>query len=282
MKNFLKFLASKVFLLNLLAAVLVFILLWHLTFFMLARYTSHGISVVVPELRNMTVEEANSILNKDELQVEVIDSLFSLDRKPGIIIEQNPAPNSNIKKGRKVYVVINAKTRKRIPFPEIRDYSFRQAQRIIESVGLKVLAVEYVPSEFQNLVQYAKIDDRIIETGEYFEVGTSIVLAVGKGLSDETMHLPSFRGLTLREARAMSIPIFLNVGRTHFDVTPENQEDINNYIIYRQNPITGTEVNLGRYIEVWLTKDRSRLETELEEIYISDDFGFENFFNDDW
>jgi len=74
----------------------------------------------------------------------------------------------------------------------------------------------------------------------------------------------------------MSIEIFINIGSTHFDVKPENQEDLKNYVIYKQKPIAGTEVNLGKYIDVWLTRDKSKIEEELEEIQLSDDYGIEN------
>ena len=280
MKNFLKFIFSKAFLLNIVIAVVLFFLLSYLALFFIGKYTSHGISVVVPELRNLSVEEANNILNIDELQVEVIDSIFILDKKPGIIIEQNPVPNSKIKKGRKVYVVINSKTKKKVPFPEIKDYSYRQAQTMLEALGLKVASVEYVPAEFKSLVLYAKTNNgNIIDAGQELDVGTSIVLVVGKGLSEETIHLPSFRGLTLPEARTMSIEIFINIGSTHFDVKPENPEDAKNYVIYKQKPIAGTEVRLGKDIELWLTRDKSKIEEEIEEIQISDDYGIENFFN---
>jgi len=281
MKNFLKFIFSKAFLLNLVIAILLFLLLCYLTLFFIGKYTAHGISVVVPELRNMTVEAADSILNPNELQVEVIDSIFMFGKKPGIIIEQNPAPNSNIKKGRKVYVVINSKMKKKIPFPEIKDYSYRQAQTILETLGLKVSSVEYVPAEFKSLVLYAKANGRIIDAGQELEVGTNVVLVVGQGISEEKIFLPSFRGLTLQEARTMSIEIFINIGSTHFNEKLENQDDIKNYIVYKQKPIAGTEVNLGKYIEVWLTKDETKLENEIEEIQLSDEFGIENFFNDD-
>ena len=278
MKNFLKFIFSKAFLLNLVIAVLLFLLLSYLTLFFVGKYTSHGISVVVPELRSMTVEAADSILNPNELQVEVIDSIFMLDKKPGIIIEQNPAPNSNIKKGRKVYVVINSKMKKKVPFPEIKDYSYRQAQTILETLGLKVSSVEYVPAEFKSLVLYAKANGRIIDAGQELEVGTNVVLVVGKGISEEKIFMPSFRGLTLQEARAMSIEIFINIGVTHFDVKPVNQEDMKNYVILRQRPIAGTEVNLGKYIEVWLTKDETKLEEELEEVDLD---GIGNLFDNE-
>ena len=277
MKNFLKFIFSKAFLLNIVIAILLFLLLSYLALFFIGKYTSHGIWEIVPELHNLSIEEANSILEKQDLRVEVIDSVFRLDKKPGVITEQNPAPNATIKKGRKIYVVINSNTKKKIPFPEIKDYSFRQAQTMLESMGLKVSSVEYVPAEFKSLVLYAKANGKIIDAGQELTVGTNVVLVVGQGISEETMYLPSFRGLTLAEARTMSIEIFINIGSTHFDVKPENQEDLKNYVIYKQNPIAGTEVNLGKYIDVWLTRDKSKIEEELEEIQLD---GIEGLFDD--
>ncbi len=226
----------------------------------------------------MSVEDANALLSKNELQVEVIDSIFTLDKEPGIIMEQNPSPRSTIKKGRKVYVVINSKTKKKVAFPEIKDYSSRQAQTILEAMNLKVSSMEYVPSEFKNLVQYAKVNGEIIDTGDELTIGTNVVLVIGEGLSDEKIHLPSFRGLSLEQARTKCFENFINIGSVQFDVEPANQNDIKNYVVYRQKPITGSSVNLGKYIDVWLTKDKSKLTNEIEEVQITEDYDIENFF----
>ena len=277
MKTFFQFIFSKKFLINLGIAVALFFVLGYVVLKLFGVYTSHGEEVTVPDIRNMQVDEANLLLQKDEVAVEINDSIFQLGKKPGIIIEQNPAPESKIKKGRKIYVVINSFTKKKVRFPEIKEYPFRQAQSVLENLGLRVSSIEYVPSEFKNLVLYAKANGNFIDTNTELTVGTSVILVVGKGLSDEKIHLPSFRKMTLDEARKKSFELMVNIGAVRYDVQPANAEDAQRYFVYRQSPIAGTEVQLGKYIDLWLTKDGVQLDAP-EEINISNDYDIENFF----
>ena len=277
MKDFFKFIFSKTFLINLGIAVVLFFVLGYAVLKLFGIYTSHGEEVTVPNVRNMQVDEANLLLVKNDVEVEIIDSIFVLGKNPGIIIEQNPAPEAKIKKGRKIYVVINSLTKKKVRFPEIKEYPFRQAQSILENIGLKVSSIEYVPSEFKNLVLYAKVDGKFVDTNTEFAVGTNIVLVVGQGLSDEKIHLPSFRKMTLDEARKKSFEVMVNIGAVRYDTQPADAEEAKRYFVYKQAPVAGTEVQLGKYIDLWLTKDDAQLDIP-EEINISNDYDIENFF----
>jgi len=277
MKAFFQFIFSKKFLINLVIAVVLFFVLGYAMLKIFEVYTSHGEEVTVPDLKNMQVNEANQLLVKDVVEVEIIDSIFLLGKNPGIILEQNPAPNAKIKKGRKIYVIINSLTKKKVRFPEIKEYPFRQAQSVLENIGLKVSSIEYVPSEFKNLVLYAKIAGNVIDTNTELVVGTNIVLVVGQGLSDEKIYLPSFRKMTLDEARKKSFELMVNIGAVRYDVQPADAEEAKRYFVYKQTPIAGTEVQLGKYIDLWLTKDNSHLSTP-EEINITNDYDIENFF----
>jgi beta-lactam-binding protein with PASTA domain len=269
----------KKILISIIAAIVILVIIFIVVFKSLDKYTLHGESVTVPEIREMSVSDAGKILNREQLNIEIIDSIFTLDKKPGIIIEQNPAPNSKIKKNRKVYVVINSITRKKVSFPEIKEHSDRQAKTILESVGFNVPSIEYIPAEFQNLVQYAKVDGKIINTGDEIPVGSNVVLVVGQGLSKEMVNMPSFRALTLEAAKQKSIETNIHLGSIRYDVQPEDQNDIKNYFIYKQSPLTGAPVNIGKYIDVWLTKDKSKLEKE-EELYSNEDIDLEGIIND--
>jgi beta-lactam-binding protein with PASTA domain len=276
MSNF-KFIFTKRFLKHLGLAFALFVVLGFITLQLLNVYTSHGEAVAIPDLRGLQKEEAQKVLEKKDLRIEVIDSVFMADKEPGVVVEQNPTAESKIKKGRKVYVVINSKIKKKIPLPDVREISLRQAQSILESVGLKVASVEYIPSEFKNLVQQVKVNKNIIETGQSVLVGSQVVLVVGQGLSEEQINLPSFRGLKLDEAKKKSYEIVINLGSVQYDEQPKNNDDIKNYIVYKQSPITGTKVNLGKYIDIWLTKDKSKIE-QPEDIQITKDNDIENFY----
>lgn len=73
-----------------------------------ALFTKHGRSVRVPGVENMTYTEAISRLHDRGLKVDIRDSLYREDVKPGFVIEQFPKANSIVKPGRKIFLYINA------------------------------------------------------------------------------------------------------------------------------------------------------------------------------
>ena len=60
MKQFLNFLKSRVFVINLLLVAAVFLLIFGFTYKWLHSYTRHGSSVSVPDLRGMPVKKLDA------------------------------------------------------------------------------------------------------------------------------------------------------------------------------------------------------------------------------
>lgn len=131
---------------NVLIAIGIIVALSWITLICVDFYTHHGEAEVVPDLRGSYVEEAEVILAKKGLYPQVIDSVYVRDKKLGTIIEQIPAPNSTLKKNRPVYIIINSRKVRQVALPEINDVSYRQADVMLQSVGLSVASVEYAPS----------------------------------------------------------------------------------------------------------------------------------------
>ena len=75
----------------------------------LRNYTQHGTEITVPNITNMHIAEAEILLAADDLHVQVIDSTYSTKTPLGTIVEQNPSPGSQVKRGRTIYVIQNAR-----------------------------------------------------------------------------------------------------------------------------------------------------------------------------
>ncbi len=275
--KFLEIIKSKVLWLNILIAIVLFFVIATIAFNRLDKYTFHGEYVVVPDLKNVTVAEAEEILKNLNLKYEVIDSIYATNLKPGVIVEQNPVADSKVKKDRKLYLVINSLQKKKVSLPDVRDISLRQARNLIESVGLKIDSVRYVPSEYVDLVQEVMLGGSVVAPGTMIAVDTRVDLTVGCGLSGEKVHVPSLREKTKDEASAILAEASLNIGSVIYDEKPKDDADMAKYFVYKQKPATGTEVNIGKSVDVWLTKSKSQLDTP-EEIVLSKDYDIENFF----
>ena len=80
---------------NLLSALVVFIVLLVGSMIFLNVVTKHNQELIVPELSNMSVADAESIAVAEGMRVEVVDSVFVKRMKKGAVYRQNPVAGSN-------------------------------------------------------------------------------------------------------------------------------------------------------------------------------------------
>jgi len=248
---------------NVLIAIGVIVALSWITLFCVDFYTHHGEAEVVPDLRGSTVEEAQVILASKGLRVQVIDSVYVHGKKLGTIIEQNPSPNSNIKTNRPIYVKINSRFVRQVTLPELSDVSYRQADAMLQSIGLSVGSVEYAPSEYKDLVIQVKFHGRAVLPGTRIPEGSAVVLVVGSGEGNAEVQVPAIKGMSLEDATQAITTASFVVGAVEYDTTPAGDEA--EYIIYRQRPAAGSSLSAGSKINLYLSKDKSRMNEKFEE-----------------
>ena len=248
---------------NVLIAVGIFVVLSWVALYCVDFYTHHGQSEMIPDLRGSYVEEAQAILAKKGLYAQVIDSVYVRDKKLGTIIDQIPPPNSAVKSNRPVYLIINSRKVRQVSLPEINDVSYRQADAMLQSMGLSVASVEYAPSEYKDLVSEVKFHGRTILPGTRVPEGSAVVLVVGSGLGEESITVPMLKGKGLDEANQDAISASFIIGAVEYDVTPSGDEA--DYVIYRQRPAAESLLPAGSRIDIYLSKDKSRINEVFEE-----------------
>lgn len=234
--------------------ILIAVILW------LKRYTEHGIEVDVPELIGLTIPEAQILTQQAGLKLEVIDSTYSHKVPMGTIVEQNPPALGHAKHDRTIYIIVNARTRKQIVFPELRDMSYRQVESTIRQLGLVVGEVIYEPSEYKDLVLDLKLDTMSIQPGQRITEGSTIVLVVGHGLGTEMVTVPDLRGQSLQDARSCLLNSMLIMGAFDYDVEP-TEGDETPYMVYQQTPEAGSMILEGSAVNVSLSTDQEKVVT---------------------
>ena len=214
--SFWRFILSRYFLKQLvLAASLSIVIVW-VVLRMLDAYTLHGRRIVVPELDGLLLEEAKDVLLDKRLRYVVNDSIFDSSRERGSIALQDPAPGTEVKRNRTIYLTTVAVLPEMVPMPDLTDLSRRQAMSLLETHGLKVGRIEYRPDIARNAVLEQKFKDGIIEPGSPVAKGTSIDLVLGEGLGENIAIVPFVIGLSPTEAARTLISASLNVGREIF------------------------------------------------------------------
>ena len=149
--------------------------------FWLEDYTRHGEQKLVPNVIGMTEENAATLILGRELNYEVVDSVFRTGALPGAVVDQDPKADAFVKKERKVYLIINAKSAQMTPLPEVIDLSLRQAQALLIGADFKIKEVVYKPSDYRDLVLEVQYNGKKVEAGEDIPAFSELVLHIGDG-----------------------------------------------------------------------------------------------------
>ena len=180
-KEFFSFKTNKYFWLNLIAMMAVVILLLFGVLKWLDVYTRHGEAVVVPDVKGMTVGEAEMLLRNHGLVCVVSDSNYVKNKPAGSILELNPSAGRKVKEGRTIYLTINTLDVPLRLVPDVADNSsVRQAQAKILAAGFKLSENELISGE-KDWVYGVKYKGRQLNMGDKVPVGATLTLLVGDG-----------------------------------------------------------------------------------------------------
>ena len=174
-KEFFSFKTNKYFWLNLIAMMAVVILLLFGVLKWLDVYTRHGEAVVVPDVKGMTVGEAEMLLRNHGLVCVVSDSNYVKNKPAGSILELNPSAGQKVKEGRTIYLTINTLDVPLRLVPDVADNSsVRQAQAKILAAGFKLSENELISGE-KDWVYGVKYKGRQLNMGDKVPVGATLV-----------------------------------------------------------------------------------------------------------
>ena len=147
-------------------------------------YTRHGQSINVPKVMGMPVETAEELLDDQDLEMVIIDSVYDEDQKPNTIVEQDPAFDAKVKPGRKVYVSINTGIKPKVRMPKLINGSSNLAKVLLQNVGLRLGKIDSVKSSFgPGLVIKQRYNGRDIAPNVPLDKGAIIDIVVSKKMS---------------------------------------------------------------------------------------------------
>ena len=162
--------AVRITLLNLLAMVVVGALIIVGALYLLDVYTHHGEAAKVPDLSGMTLTEAQTTVRSMDLDLEIVDSIYTEGMAPGVILKTTPGPGSIIKKHRTIFLTTNTTTVEQVVIPAVYDTSRRRAQAALRSAGFVDVTIKMVPGRYNDLA--VEVSDR--QTGQVIQPGTKL------------------------------------------------------------------------------------------------------------
>ncbi len=190
MRNFILFLKSRTFLINLGLAAAVLVILAFLVMQWLKSSTHHGEFVQVPDLARMSVSDMRQTLEDAGLRYEVVDSANYDPEFPRFSIrEQDPLAGSQVKVNRKIYVTVNPSGYKKVTVPDIIQVTQRNAASMLRAVGLEVERVTYIDELGKDMVYRIRFQGKYINPGDKLPKTSKIELICGNGTIPEQARI---------------------------------------------------------------------------------------------
>lgn len=224
----------------------------------LDMFTRHGETKPVPDFTNMSLDSLYLVANKNDLRIEIIDSIFRPGAPRGTVFRQNPQPYEHVKKNRKIFITINAKEPRKEELPYVENLSLRNAKSELKNRGFGVGELIYVTdSRGSNLVLQSLVKGADIEGGVLLPTGTDIDLRLTlktDSLSQSRTIVPDVIGQSYESSKDILIESSLNY-KLNFDRSIRSFDDSIKAKVYRQEPASGISAVYGQRVNVYLRKE---------------------------
>lgn len=205
-------------------------------------YVGLGNVIRVPNVEGMSLDSALMVLRNNGLEPKEELSHFHKSIPEGHVVSQLPYPKSEVKKGRRVYLVAS-KGRQYISMPTLRGVTLRDARITLMRNGLRLNDVSYVYNDTipANYVFYQGVPPR---TKLDFNAEVDVVVSLGPEIT--YVSVPNLVGKTLSDCERLLKRAGLSLG---FINRESNETFISNTII-DQFPFPGDQVEQGAAINV--------------------------------
>ncbi len=191
-----KFVHRHPIIVNVVIIVLVAVLGLCIAYLSLTLFTKHGQKNRVPDVVGMGYTQAIEKLHDAGFKIEIRDSLYLDNVKPGLVVEQYPNSESMVKPGRKVFLYINAVYPKQVVIdpssehpgaPALSGLGMRQSIAMLEEAGFKNIKIVYLRGDVDRVARVLA-NGKVVRVMEKVPVNAAITLEVydnsRQGLTD--------------------------------------------------------------------------------------------------
>ncbi len=196
----------------------------------------------MPNVVGLNVEAAETQIKELGLEFEIEDSVYNSDYEEGEVITQNIKPDSKVKEGFPIKVIVSL-GEKLVEVPEIVNEHSNQGVILIREAGLEEGEITY---EFSEEIPWGIIISQDPEVGEKVSEGEKVSYVVSKGPEVEYLLMPNLIGLTQEEAERTILSKGFEVGT----ISERSNDEYDDGIIYYQSYPAGTEIEVGTSIDI--------------------------------
>jgi beta-lactam-binding protein with PASTA domain len=219
--------------------------------------TNHGEAITVPNLRGLTVQEAEDLLDNNDLDFEISDSVFIPGAKPYSVLSNYPKSGATVKSGRKIYLTLAAGSAPLVKMPNIIGRSSSSAQNQLLSSGLLYAGEELIPALEENTVLKIKLNGAEIEQGQDIPKGSKITLVVGDGYGNTKIDVPNLIGKPYDEADIILSGLGLTLGQIFYEASGSAEGTV---IRQKPSPGDGEKIKIGSPVNLWIAGQETVIE----------------------
>lgn len=202
-----------------------------------------GRDVEVPDLKGMTIRQAEKALEEVDLQLKEESPVASDEYEKGEIVSQNPPGGEKVKKNTIVRVNVCSGEDGEVPY--VIGMSKTEAQEAIEAAGYKVGTI----STEDSTQKKDTVIDQDPEGGVKADADTKINLVLSNGEEKEEVSVPNLGGMTKSQAKKALEKVGLKLGSAG---TASSTRYAKGQVM-SQNPTAGTRLEKGKTVNVTIS-----------------------------
>lgn len=195
--------------------------------------------VVVPDVTNMTVVEAQNLLGKQEFKVELEEKYGDPDKyKPGTVMEQSPAAGEK-RKQRSLVILTICRGAELKGVPNIVGMSLEKGEKILESAGFKIGKIEKKHIDGKRLGSILSQTPKAVDKAPK---GSEIDLVINEG----DKEIPNIIGKPITIAKKMLEDAELKLG----EIKKINDNSAAKDTVLATNPNVGSKLSAGDVVSI--------------------------------
>jgi len=230
------------------AAIIIIIAVILMDKLVMPLYVGLGNEKELPDVIEMSVTEAISLLEQNGFQVVVKDSLYDASHPISTVIEQNPYPYATVKEGRRVYLTVSI-GEKPILMPNLFGVSPREAELILDTYDLRLGSKNYV---YYDLYYEGTVMGQSYPPGQDIKSGSKIDIIISLGQLTKELIVPDLVGKSLHEARERLKAVDLKIA----EIIWEERDNILPETVISQSMVAGHSFEAHETITLVVSKEK--------------------------
>lgn len=203
---------------------------------------SHS-SVAVPDVTNMTVEQATKTLEEAGFAVGDQTKVFSETIEEGNVVSTNPSAHEKTEKGSTVSLMVSQGT-EQMEVPDLSGMTAREAQQAIKQAGLVAKAGT---SQNSDTVEKDKVVSQDPEAGTQVKAGSTVTYVISLG--SDKITIPDVTG----ESKGSAIATLQNAGFKVVSDDADYDDNVAKDHVIKQSPAAGEKAAKGSTVSLTIS-----------------------------